>query len=429
MKKIVIALLLLLTINFVNADSKKVYVANIEGMIAQGTVNQFEKAIETAEKDGICLIIEFNTNGGMANSMEKIIEKIENAKIPVVIFIYPRGAKAFSAGAFILMASHVAAMTNATVIGACQPRIINPLTGTPEKASQKEINAYTTLIKALAKEHGRNNSVAEKFVMNNTAIDEKEALEKGVIEIIAKDVDELIEKLNGMQVKVNGQEYTINTSGAKIVKIEWSLRDKFINYISDPQIASLLLTIGLFGLIFGFLTPGFHLPETLGVILIILALYGLSFIGVNVAGILLIALAFIFFIIEALTPTFGFWTTAAIITFIFGIMLIPAEKAVHEMPLHWFATFRIASIVVAIFITLFFSYALVKAMKAKKAKPKIGEGDLIGEKGIAITDLKPKGQVKVRGEIWQAEAEEEIKEGEEIIVIEQERLKLKVKKA
>ncbi len=428
MRKFLIFLLILLLLPHANADSKKVYVAEIQGIIAQGTVNQFEKAIDEA-KDGEALIIILDTDGGMANAMEKIIKKIENSPVPIVIYIAPSGAKAFSAGTFILMASHVAAMANTTLIGACQPRSVNPATGLPEKADEKVVRAYAAMMKNLALSHGRNVSMAEKFVTENVVLNEREAYENGTIEIVAGSVGELIKELDGMKVTVRGERKTLATSNSTIERIKWSFRDIFINYISDPQIASILFTIGMFGLIFGFLTPGFHLPETIGAISVILSLYGFSFIGVNVAGILLISLAFIFFVIEAFTPTFGFWTTAAIITFIFGIMLMPAEKAMHEMPLNWYLAFRVASLVIAIFITAFFSYALMKAIKAKRAKPKIGEDELVGKKGVAITDISPKGQVKVDGKIWRAEAEEEIKEGEEIIVVSQQRLTLKVRRA
>ena len=428
MRKFLIFLLILLLLPHANADSKKVYVAEIQGIIAQGTVNQFEKAIDEA-KDGEALIIILDTDGGMANAMEKIIKKIENSPVPIVIYIAPSGAKAFSAGTFILMASHVAAMANTTLIGACQPRSVNPATGLPEKADEKVVRAYAAMMKNLALSHGRNVSMAEKFVTENVVLNEREAYENGTIEIVAGSVGELIKELDGMKVTVRGERKTLATSNSTIERIKWSFRDIFINYISDPQIASILFTIGMFGLIFGFLTPGFHLPETIGAISVILSLYGFSFIGVNVAGILLISLAFIFFVIEAFTPTFGFWTAAAIITFIFGIMLMPAEKAMHEMPLNWYLAFRVASLVIAIFITAFFSYALMKAIKAKRAKPKIGEDELVGKKGVAITDISPKGQVKVDGKIWRAEAEEEIKEGEEIIVVSQQRLTLKVRRA
>jgi len=427
MKKLLAIMLILLIIPFSNAIDKKVYVAKIKGMIARGVENQIDKALDMA-KNGEALIIMLDTNGGLVSSMENIIKMIENSNIPVIIYVAPSGAKAFSAGTFILMASHVAAMANATVIGACQPRIVNPSTGLPEKADEKEINAYSAMMKSLAAKHKRNESMAENFVKQNIALNEKEALKAGIIEIIAYDLDDLIKKLDDRKISLKGENYTLNLKDAKIYVIKWGIRDKIINYLSDPQVSSLLLIIGLFGLIIGFLTPGYHLPETLGAISLILSLYGLTYIGINIVGILLISLAFIFFIIEALTPTFGFWTLAAIITFIFGIMLIPSGEAMHEMPLSWYYGFRIASITVAIVLTAFFSYAIAKAIKAKKSKPKIGREDLVGKKGIAITDIKPRGQVKVMGEIWQAEAEEEIKKGEEIVVLKQERLLLKVKK-
>jgi membrane-bound serine protease (ClpP class) len=410
-------------------SGETVYVADIEGIIAEGTVNQFEKAIETAEENQAVLLIRLDTNGGLTNAMEKIIKKIENARVPVVIYVSPAGAVAFSAGTFILMAADIAAMENTTVIGACQPRVINPATGLAETAGEKEINAFAALMKSLAISHNRNDTLAEKFVTENLALNEQEAKEYGIIEVVAGSLEELLVKLDGWEIEINDEVYTINTSGLEIKKIQWGIKDKFINILSDPQIASLLLTIGIFGLIFGFITPGFHLPETLGGIFIILALYGLSLIGVNTAGVLLIALAFMFVIIEVITPTFGFWTGAAIITFIFGIVLIPAEDAMYEMPAAWFTTFRVASIALVIIIGVFFMYALAKALEAKKVKPLIGREDLIGFEGRAITDIEKKGQVKIRGEIWMAESDETIKEGETVVVVDQKRMMVKVKKA
>ncbi len=425
MKKLLLVILILtLLSNASLAEHKKIYVASIEGMIAGGTEQQFEKAIDAA-KNGEALIVKLDTPGGMANAMNSIIKKIEASSTPVIIYIAPSGAQAFSAGTYILMASDIAAMAPATTIGACQPRIINPATGMPEEAPQKEINAYASKMKSLAEQHGRNASMAEKFVTENVALDEKEALEKGCIEVVASNLSSLLDEINGMVVK--GRK--INTSDAEIIEIRWGVREKIINYLTDPSIASLLLTIGLFGLIIGFFTPTFHLPETIGAIFIVLALYGLSYIGINAAGILLIILGIIFMIIEAHTPTFGFWTAMAIISLIFGIMLIPSSHSIHEMPEGWYISFRLGSILIIVIVATFFAYALYKVSKAKKLKPRIGYGDLIGQKGIAITDLNPRGQVKVRGEIWNAEADENVKKGEEIIVVTQERLKLKVRKA
>ena len=432
MKKLCIIALILIFISFIpvsKAEEKKVYVAEIEGMIAGGTENQFEKAIDMANKEKAeALIIMLDTPGGISTSMENIIKKIYSAKIPIIIYVAPQGANAFSAGTFILLASHLAAMAPSTAIGACQPRIINPATGMPEEAPQKEINAYTAKIKAIANKTARNETAAMKFVTENLALTPEKALQMGIIEIVAENVTSLLEKAQGMQININGKNVTLDFEGAKIVKIKWNLRDKFVNYLTDPQIASLLFTIGIIGLVFGFLSPGFHLPEVMGAICLILALYGLSYIGVNAAGILLLIIAFIFMIIEAHTPTFGFWITAAIITFIFGIVLLPATDALYQMPKNWYVSFRIGSIIVAVALSIFFAYAITASLRIRRAKPRIGEEELIGMEGIAITNIHPKGQIKIRGEIWQAESEEEIKEGEEVLVIDKKGLTLKVKR-
>ncbi|KAA0004086.1 MAG: nodulation protein NfeD [Thermoplasmata archaeon] len=434
-KKLCIIILILLLVSFIpfsKATQKKIFIAEIEGMIAGGTEHQFEKAIDRAEKEGAtALIILLDTPGGISSSMDNIIKKIYSAKIPVIIYVAPQGAHAFSAGTFILLSSHLAAMAPSTAIGACEPRIINPTTGMPIEAPQKEINAYTTKIKSIANRTERNESAAMKFVTENLALTPEEALEREVIEIIAENVTSLLKKAQGMQIKglLNGKKnVTLDFEDAKIIKIGWNVRDVLMNYLTDPQIASLLFTIGIIGLIFGFLSPGFHVPEVVGAICLILALYGLSYIGVNAAGILLLVIAFIFIIVEVYTPTFGFWTTAAIITFIFGIVLLPATDALYQMPKDWYISFRIGSIVVAIALGIFFVYAITASLKVRRAKPKIGGEELIGMEGIALTAIDPKGQIKIRGEIWQAESKEEIKEGEEVVVIGKKGLVLEVRK-
>jgi len=439
-KRIALVLLVLFLLSFIpfsngSGGAKKVYVAHIEGMIAGGTENQFEKAIDIAERGGgAALVIMLDTPGGLSDAMKEIIKDIEGAKIPVIVYVAPKGAYAFSAGAFILLSSHLAAMAPSTAIGACQPRIINPATGTAQEAPQKEINAYAAYIESIAARHGRNETAARRFVTDNLAFDPHQAVENGSVEIVASSLDELLEKADGMRIRgaLDGNEnVTLELKGAEIVTVGWGLRDKVINYLTDPQIASLLLTIGMMGLIFGFLTPGFHLPETLGAIFLVLALYGLSYIGIGAAGVILIILAFVFIVVEVHTPTFGFWTAAAVISFIFGIVLIPAANSIYEMPTDWFVSFRVTSIIVAVAIGSFFAYALAAVLKAKRAKPKMGDEEFVGMKGVAITDIAPKGQVKVRGRIWEADAGENeiIRKGDEIIVITKERMILKVKKA
>jgi membrane-bound serine protease (ClpP class) len=434
-KKIYIIILSFLLISLLpvsDADQKKVFVAEIEGMVAGGTEHQFEKAIEKAEdENAAALIIKLDTPGGISGSMENVIEKIYDAKIPIIVYVSPEGAHAFSAGTFILLASHIAAMAPSTAIGACQPRIINPATGLPEDAPQKEINAYTTYIKSIANRTRRNESAAMRFVSENLALSPDEAVDAGIIEVIAKNVTALLKKTHGMRIRgaIEGREnVSLDFEEVKIVNIGWNVRDEIVNYLTDPQLASLLFTIGIIGLIFGFLSPGFHVPEVIGAVCLILSLYGLSYIGVNAAGILLLTVAFIFIVIEAYTPTFGFWTTAAIVTFIFGIVLLPATDALYQMPDDWFISFRVGSVMVAIALGAFFAYAITMSMKARKAKPKMGEDELIGMEGVALSELTPQGQVKIKGEIWQAESDDEIKQGDTVVVVEKKGLVVKVKK-
>ncbi len=409
-------------------EDKIIYLAEIQGMIAGGTENQFDKLLSQSPAAEAVIVV-LDTPGGLATTMEEIIKKIQEASMPVIIYVAPSGAQAFSAGTFILLSSHLAAMAPSTSIGACQPRITNPVTGLPETAPQKEINAYTSYIKSIAEEHGRNVTIAERFVTENLALSPQEALDAGVIEIIAEDVTDLLMKATNRTIQgtVKGEKVLLNLTDARIISLDWNARDVFLNLLTDPQIASLLFTIGILGLVFGFLTPGFHVPEIVGAICIILGALGLAYIGVNIAGIILVSLGILFFIIEALTPTFGFWTTAAIITLVMGIILIPGSDAIYQMPKGWFVSFRVGSIIIVAALGIFFAYGLTAAWRAKRKKPITGTIAMIGKKGIATTRLNPRGQVKIEGEIWNAESlEGPIAKNSEIRVMEKERLLLKV---
>lgn len=413
-------------------DGPAVYVATIDGMIAEGAANRFRKAIDRAEDDhAAALIVRLDTPGGLSTAMNDIIRAIEGSTVPVVVFVAPAGAQAFSAGTFILLSSHLAAMAPATSIGACQPRIIDPATGTAEPAPQKEINAFATKIESIAASRGRNRTAARLFVTENLAFSPSEAVANTTVELVAENVTELVALADGMAIRGTLQgktNVTLNLAGADVVQIRWTFRDTVVDYLTDPQIASLLLTIGILGLVMGFLTPGFHVPEVVGAIFLVLALYGLSFIGVNAAGVLLLILAFIFLAVEAYTPTFGLWTTAAVVTLAFGIVLIPASDALYEMPTDWFTSFRIASIAAAVIIGGFFAYALYASLKTKRSTPRLGDEEFIGREGIAATDIDPQGQVKVRGKLWRAESDQSIEKGERVVVTGKKRMTLLVKK-
>jgi membrane-bound serine protease (ClpP class) len=410
-----------------------VYVAEIEGLIAGGAADRIARAIDRAEDgEGQALILQLDTPGGLSTAMKDIIRDVEGAKIPVIVYVSPQGAYAFSAGTFILLSAHLAVMAPATSIGACQPRVVDPTTGLAEKASDKEINAFATYIASIALRHGRNETAARLFVTDNLALNPDEAVANGTVELVADDLDDLMALADGMSIRgaVDGAEnITLTLQGARLVRIEWGIRDRVINYLTDPQIASLLLTIGMLGLLFGFLTPGFHVPETIGAISLILGLYGLSFIGVNAAGVILVVVALILFAVEVYTPTFGLWTTAGVIALLFGIVLIPASDAIYAMPTDWFTSFRIASLVVAVALGAFFAYAMAASLKAKRTQPRLGDEEFVGQDGIAVTAVDPQGQVKVRGKIWQAQTHgEPIRPGEPVTVLEKKRLLLTVEK-
>jgi len=436
-KQLACLLLLLLLAGMLPApaiatDDPVIYVATVDGMIAEGAAGRFRKAIDIAEdNDAAALVVRLDTPGGLSTAMNDIIRAIESSEVPVIVYVGPAGAQAFSAGTFILLSSHLAAMAPATSIGACQPRVIDPATGTAEPAPQKEINAFSKKIESIAGSRSRNTTAARRFVTENLAYTPGEASANNTIELVAENLTELVAMADGMTIQGTLQgkaNVTLHLAGADVVHIEWSFRDTLVDYLTDPQVASLLLTIGILGLVMGFLTPGFHVPEVAGAILLILALYGLSFIGVNAAGVLLLALAFVFMAVEAYTPTFGLWTTAAVITLIFGIVLIPASDALYGMPADWFTSFRIASIAAAIVIGGFFAYALYASLKTKRSQPRMGNEEFIGRTGIAVTDIDPEGQVKVRGKLWKARSDTPIQEGEAIVVTGTERMTLHVKK-
>ena len=437
MKQLACLLLLLLLAGMLPApaiatDDPVIYVATVDGMIAEGAAGRFRKAIDIAEdNDAAVLVVRLDTPGGLSTAMNDVIKAIESSEVPVIVYVGPAGAQAFSAGTFILLSSHLAAMAPATSIGACQPRVIDPATGTAEPAPQKEINAFSKKIESIAGSRSRNTTAARRFVTENLAYTPGEASANNTIELVAENLTELVAMADGMTIQGTLQgkaNVTLHLAGADVVHIEWSFRDTLVDYLTDPQVASLLLTIGILGLVMGFLTPGFHVPEVAGAILLILALYGLSFIGVNAAGVLLLALAFVFMAVEAYTPTFGLWTTAAVITLIFGIVLIPASDALYGMPADWFTSFRIASIAAAIVIGGFFAYALYASLKTKRSQPRMGNEEFIGRTGIAVTDIDPEGQVKVRGKLWKARSDTPIQEGEAIVVTGTERMTLHVKK-
>jgi membrane-bound serine protease (ClpP class) len=422
----------------VEAEQKQVYLVKIKAEINPSTERIFEDAIkEATSADALALIVQLDTPGGTGDSMMRIIQLIDQSQVPVIIYVAPQGAIAASAGTFISMGAHLVAMAPGTSIGACEPIIgYDPTTGQIQEAPDKYKKFYAGVMRSLAEPHGRDADLAEKFVTENLTLTTEEALEAGMIDLIASDVDEVLEKTEGMQTRgpVFGEIATLNLSGAEIVEVELGLTEKILSVITNPNIAYLLLMVGIYGLVFGFLSPGWHVPETIGAICLILAIISFGYVNLNVGGIILILAAFVFFIIEVVTPTFGLFTFAGAVCLIFGSLMLfrtgvgEAGTIDRFVSREWYEQFRYMVITIAGFSVLFFGFGIYKAVRLRMTKPKTGGEELLGMVGVADEDLDPEGQIKIRGERWMAEARQQIKKGEKVKVIDRKGLLLIVEK-
>jgi len=429
MKKIVILTVLLLLLVPWISSTKTVYVTKLEGEVGLATQQMIDKAVGRANIDGTALIIEMDTPGGRGDAMMEIIKTIDSSKIPVIVFVSPKGAIAASAGTYIAMASNLIAMAPSTSLGACEPILgYDPTTGQIMEAPEKTINFYSSYMKSLAESHGRDPDIAEKFVKENLSLTPKSALEKGMIDLQADNLYDLIKKADGMKLK--GMEKRLDLKDANIKTLEVSFKDKFIITITNPNIAYFLMTIGILGLIFGFTTPGWHVPESIGAVCLALGIIAQGYIGFNLGGFILIGLGILFFVIELLTPTFGLFTIAGIASFFFGSMfLFSATKNVEwVINREFFTQFRYLTIIITICVALFFVFGLSKAIKLRKTKPTTGKEEMLGIVGKADTDINPEGQILARGERWNVYSDERINKGEKVEVTDVDGLTLKVKK-
>jgi len=420
------------------AEQNQVYLIKVKAEINPSTERIFEDAInEATSEDASALIVQLDTPGGAGDSMMRIIQLIDQSLIPVIIYVAPQGAMAASAGTFISMGAHLVAMAPGTSIGACEPIIgYDPTTGQIQEAPEKYKKFYAGVMRSLAESHGRNSDLAQTFVTENLTLTAVEALEEGMIDVIALDVYEVLEKSDGMQTRgpVFGEIITLQLSGSEIVEIELGLSEKILSVITNPNIAYLLLMVGIYGLVFGFLSPGWHVPETIGAICLILAIIAFGYVTLNVGGIILILAAFTFFIIEIATPTFGLFTFAGAVCLFFGSLMLfrvgigDAGTIDRFVSREWYEQFRILIIVVTVFSALFFGFGIYKALRLRFTKPKTGGEEMLGLVGVADEGLDPEGQIKIRGERWRAEAKTKIKKGEKVKVIDRKGLLLVVEK-
>ncbi len=396
------------------AEAKKVLVIEVSGPITTGTLELFKSALEEAnEIDAEALLVLLDTPGGGLTETLEIVKLIDRSNIPVISYVHPTGATAWSAGTIILISSHIAAMSPNTVIGSAQPAAISAQGFTPLNES-KIINALTTLLAEKARVHGRNQTAAIAFIKENLNLNPEQAKRMNVIEFISSSVEDLSNQVNGLRLNSTIQK-TLSTKNAEIIKHKPSLRIQFLNLITNPMLASILLILGIYALIFGFSSPGFG-SEIAGVIMIALGLLGLGF-NVNLVAIFLLILGIVLILIEVNTPGFGVLGIAGIISTIIGsILLIPTSFPRYYISKE-FQNLMIASVIVpSIVFGAFLGFALFKVMKIRRKKPEIGE--MIGDIAKVTEKITPKkfGYVEYKGEMWQASSNKKIEKGEDVII-------------
>ncbi len=354
--------------------------------------------VKAGNEKAECLIIHLNTPGGLLKSTRIIVGDILESTVPVVVYVSPGGAQAGSAGVFITLAAHIAAMATGTNIGAAHP--VN-LQGSPDTImSQKATNDAAAFIRTIAEKRKRNLQWAEEAVRKSVSITEKEALDKKVIDLIARNDQELLNMADGKQIEVASGTKTLHTRNAHLVWFEMGTMEKILNIISNPNIAYLLMMLGFFGIMFELFNPGAILPGIVGVISLILAFYSMHTLPVNYAGLALIIFAIALFLLEIKVMSHGMLAIGGAVSLLLGSMMLIRTSSTLE-----FARISHSVIIASTAVTvLFFLFVIGVGLKAQRAKPVTGVEGLMGEVGETLVTLDLTGTVRVHGEVWNAES-------------------------
>ncbi|MBI4330882.1 MAG: nodulation protein NfeD [Chloroflexi bacterium] len=415
-----------LSASLTSAQGNTVVVLTVKAAITPVVANYIDKGITAAERQNArAVIIEMDTPGGLDTSMREIVQRIIAAKIPVVVYVSPAGGRAASAGAFITIAAHIAAMAPNTTIGAAHPVSIGSggATDIPSTMEEKVVNDAVAFIRSSAALRHRNEEWAEKIVRQSISATETEALQLNVIDLIASDTTDLVSKLNGRSATLlDGRTVTLNTSGVPIDYAPMGGIDRFLLTISNPNLAYILLSLAMLGILVELYNPGAILPGIVGGISLFLALYALGTLEANWAGLMLIGLAFIFFIAEALTTTFGMLLVGGIISMVLGSLLLFRTPEFAISP--WTIGLVVGAFSLAI---VFIIFAVVRTQRRKQ---QTGREGMIGKTGKVRAALDPRGTIFLHGELWEAESSiGRVEPGEEVKVTGIEGLKLRVIKA
>jgi len=418
---IIVLLLGLLAVPPVAQAEPFVGLATYDGVINPVSAEYLHDALAWAEENGAqALIVALNTPGGLDTSMRLIIKDLTGATIPVVVYVSPSSGRAASAGVFITMAAHVAAMAPGTNIGAAHP--VNMGGGEMDNTMKEKVeNDSVAYIKSIAQQRGRNAAWAEDAVRKSASVTEREALKLKVIDLVAEDMPALLKQLEGRTINLPSGPTVLKTTGATVREFPMGLRLEWLKAISDPNIAYLLMTIGTIGIIAELYSPGAILPGIVGAISLILAFYSFQSLPVNYAGVLLFLLGIVFFVLEASVTSYGLLAIGGVISMLLGsVMLIKTDA--EFLRISW------SVIVPVVTLAALFAFVIVGlGMKAMRRRPMTGREEMVGLVGIVKTALVPQGQLAVRGELWEAVSDQPLRPGDEAEVTGVDGLRLRVK--
>src|SRR5919109_1395603 len=414
-----LGLLLLAAVTPVQAATPPVATVQIDGVISPVTLRLVEMALVRAQAEKAqALVIQLDTPGGLERSMRAICQRLLNAEIPVIVWVGPTGARAASAGVFVTLAAHVAAMAPATNIGAAHPVAVG---GGVDKESMKKIeNDAAAFVRTIALERGRDADWAEKAVRQSVSITEREALKLRVIDLVADSIPDLLTKVDGRKVKTSKGQVTLETKGAEAKPIEIGLRDRFLNIITDPNVAYVLMMLGTLGLIFELSNPGAILPGVVGGISLILAFFAFQSLPINWAGVLLILFAIVLFVAEVKVVSHGVLAIGGVVAMALGSLMLYDEPEAG-FRVSWLVIIPTVAVTAGIFL-----FALTAGVRALTRRPQLGAEALLGATGTAYGALSGEGQIKLQGEIWRAVADRPVPDGMPVRVVGVDGLTLRV---
>lgn len=421
---------------FVQAAPQPVMIVPLTGAIGPAGADFVSRGIARAEEAGAQLVVlEMDTPGGLDTSMRHIIKAILSSKVPVAVFVAPSGARAASAGTYILYASHIAAMAPGTNLGAATPvqigmgqqdgqprrdkgdtkKTADPKDTSPASSrsdmTNKQINDAAAYIRGLAQMRGRNAEWAERAVREAVSLAAEDAYKQKVIDIVARDIPDLLKQLDGRRISMPAGEQVLSTADAAVTTIEVDWKTRFLATITDPSVALILMMIGIYGLFFEFYNPGMVLPGVAGAISLILALFAFHLLPINYAGLALMALGIAFMVGEAFLPSFGVLGIGGVAAFAFGaVMLVDAELPGFGIPL---------SLIVGLAVTsaLFMFFIVGMALRARKQPVVTGKEELIGSEGEAMETFEIEGWIHVHGERWRARSAGSLSTGQRVKVV------------